>query len=105
MGYVQSKPSVSDNGTISIQYHNGDLCHKGKEHESYRSMVIFFVCHGTEQGPEFREETPECQYIIDWKTPSACPAKVSHLYKKVEQILCLVLTTNSGRKLQNFGTL
>ena len=43
MGYIQSKPVASD-GTLSLRYRNGDLCHKGTENQAHRSTRINFFC-------------------------------------------------------------
>ena len=46
MGYIQSKPVASTDGTLSLRYMNGDLCHKGKANEAHRSTRINFFCSG-----------------------------------------------------------
>ena len=46
MGYIQSKPVASPDGTLSLRYMNGDLCHKGTPNEAHRSTRINFFCSG-----------------------------------------------------------
>ncbi|XP_070567815.1 cation-independent mannose-6-phosphate receptor-like [Ptychodera flava] len=71
LGYVQSMPEAGIDGSVSIRYMNGDLCH-GKFHRSTR---INFECSETQGSPVFQEETPECEYVFSWETPSACALK------------------------------
>ncbi|XP_052242423.1 cation-independent mannose-6-phosphate receptor-like [Dreissena polymorpha] len=72
MGYIHSKP-VANNGTVSLHYRNGDVCHKGAPNESHRSTTINFLCGQSESGPKFVQETDTCEYVFNWITPAACP--------------------------------
>ncbi|XP_052808547.1 cation-independent mannose-6-phosphate receptor-like isoform X2 [Mya arenaria] len=72
IGYIHSKP-VANDGTLSLHYRNGDLCHVGTPNQAHRSTTINFVCGSTEQGPVFMEETETCEYVFNWVTPAACP--------------------------------
>ncbi|XP_038048004.1 cation-independent mannose-6-phosphate receptor-like [Patiria miniata] len=69
MGYVQAMPEAAVDGSLSIRYVNGDLCH-GKYHRSTR---INFECSTTPGSPVFELETDSCEYIFTWETPAACP--------------------------------
>ncbi|XP_072178244.1 cation-independent mannose-6-phosphate receptor-like [Diadema setosum] len=69
LGYVQAMPEAAVDGSLSIRYVNGDICH-GKYHRSTR---INFECSDTPGSPVFQTETPECEYIFSWETPAACP--------------------------------
>ena len=44
MGYVQNRPVARADGSLSIRYVGGSLCHKGTELESHRSTRINFFC-------------------------------------------------------------
>lgn len=48
MGYVQGKPIALSDGTISIRYRGGDICHNGTDKESHRSTRIDFFCSTVE---------------------------------------------------------
>ncbi|XP_063954249.1 cation-independent mannose-6-phosphate receptor-like [Lytechinus pictus] len=69
MGYVQAMPEAAVDGTLSLRYVNGDICH-GKYHRSTR---INFECSDTPGSPVFQTESSECEYIFSWETPAACP--------------------------------
>ncbi|GAB1599449.1 cation-independent mannose-6-phosphate receptor-like [Argonauta hians] len=75
MGYIQGKPIALPDGSLSIRYRNGDLCHKGKDTESHRSTRINFYCSTDEHHLSFEGETEFCEYVFSWKTPAACPSK------------------------------
>ncbi|XP_036361842.1 cation-independent mannose-6-phosphate receptor isoform X1 [Octopus sinensis] len=75
MGYVQGKPIALSDGTLSLRYRNGDLCHKGTDKESHRSTRINFFCSPVEHYISFESETKFCEYIFTWRTPAACPIK------------------------------
>nr|XP_006818196.1 PREDICTED: cation-independent mannose-6-phosphate receptor-like [Saccoglossus kowalevskii] len=68
LGYIQAMPEAGIDGSLSIQYLNGDQCH-GKYHRSTR---INFECSTIQGSPVFQDETPECEYVFTWETPSAC---------------------------------
>ncbi|XP_077977392.1 cation-independent mannose-6-phosphate receptor-like [Glandiceps talaboti] len=70
LGYVQAMPEAGIDGSVSIRYLNGDKCHQSKY---YRSTRINFECSTTQGAPIFQTETPECEYVFVWETPSACP--------------------------------
>ncbi|XP_013094789.2 cation-independent mannose-6-phosphate receptor-like [Biomphalaria glabrata] len=76
LGWVQSEPVVSD-AAITLHYEGGDKCHVGKDTESYRSTRIIFFCDAVEHNPVFQSESDTCEYTFIWKTPSACPQKVT----------------------------
>ena len=44
LGYIHSKPVVSGNGTLTLVYTNGDVCHLGKPTQAHRSTRINFFC-------------------------------------------------------------
>ncbi|XP_056014073.1 cation-independent mannose-6-phosphate receptor-like [Ostrea edulis] len=73
MGYIQSQPLVTGNGTLTLRYAGGDQCHKGQPTESSRSTRINFFCSPSEHSPTFEGETDTCEYIFNWQTPAACP--------------------------------
>ncbi|XP_062610067.1 cation-independent mannose-6-phosphate receptor-like [Saccostrea cucullata] len=72
MGYIQSQPVVTGNGTLTLRYAGGDRCHKGQSTESSRSTRINFFCSPSEHSPSFEGETDTCEYIFNWQTPAAC---------------------------------
>ncbi|KAL9969231.1 hypothetical protein ACROYT_G021424 [Oculina patagonica] len=74
LGYVQSNPQVAANGELSLQYSGGSECH----HQFNRSIRIVFSCSKIMGSPIFLAESPECEYLFSWQTPSACPLKVEH---------------------------
>ncbi|XP_067674216.1 cation-independent mannose-6-phosphate receptor-like isoform X2 [Haliotis asinina] len=73
LGYVQSKPVVTEDGSLVLEYRGGTLCHKGTDRESHRSTRINFICSRAESDPVFMGETETCEYLFEWNTPSACP--------------------------------
>jgi len=72
MGYIQSRPVAVENGTITLRYLGGKICHKGRPTESHRSTRINFFCSNKEEDPVFEGETESCEYIFTWRTLSAC---------------------------------
>ena len=48
LGYIQSKPHVADDGTITLRYIGGTICHRGKPQQAHRSMRINFFCSRVE---------------------------------------------------------
>ena len=48
LGYIQSKPHVADDGTITLRYVGGTICHRGKPQQAHRSMRINFFCSRVE---------------------------------------------------------
>ncbi|EDO46654.1 predicted protein [Nematostella vectensis] len=68
LGYVQSNPQVSGVEQDDNPYYGGDGCHD----KFNRSTRINLHCSKTMGSPIFTTETPECEYVFDWKTPSAC---------------------------------
>ncbi|XP_045197868.2 cation-independent mannose-6-phosphate receptor-like isoform X2 [Mercenaria mercenaria] len=73
IGYIQSKPIAHTDGSLTIHYRNGDICHKGTDRQAHRSTRINFFCSDTEHGPVFESETETCEYVFNWQTPAACP--------------------------------
>ena len=64
-----------DQGSISLEYTDGDPCGNGTN----RSTKIVFVCepHGSEQ-VVFIDELDSCKYLINWYTDLACSTPVRH---------------------------
>ncbi|XP_041350855.1 cation-independent mannose-6-phosphate receptor-like [Gigantopelta aegis] len=81
MGYIQSKPTVAVDGTITLRYRGGDACHVGTPKEAARSTRIDFICSSSEHEPVFMGETEVCEYLFNWKTPSACPQQRPSVYR------------------------
>ncbi|KAK7107906.1 cation-independent mannose-6-phosphate receptor-like isoform X2 [Littorina saxatilis] len=77
LGYVKSKPIVADDGTITLRYVGGSVCHRGTPQEARRSLRINFYCSQVESNPQFDGESLTCEYIFTWRTPSACPLQRS----------------------------
>lgn len=77
LGYIQSKPLARDDGTLTITYRNGDVCHKGTPSEAHRSTRIIFYCSDIEEGPVFESESANCEYVFNWRTPAACKLQTS----------------------------
>ncbi len=48
MGYVLSSPVAREDGSLSIRYQGGSLCHKNTPFESHRSTRINFFCSQVE---------------------------------------------------------
>ena len=48
MGYLQAKPTVSPDGTVSLRYRGGDMCHVGTVRGAARSTRIDFICSASE---------------------------------------------------------
>lgn len=44
MGYIQGRLVATEPNTLTMQYENGDICHKGTDKESRRSTRIVFYC-------------------------------------------------------------
>ncbi|KAL4233045.1 Cation-independent mannose-6-phosphate receptor [Mactra antiquata] len=77
MGYIQAKPIAHSDGSITIRYRNGDLCHEGTDRQAHRSTRINLFCSDNEDGPVFETETETCEYVFNWRTPAACAVKTS----------------------------
>ena len=62
-------------GSISLEYTDGDQCNDGRK----RSTKIVFVCelHGPEQ-VVFIDEPDSCKYLINWYTDLVCGRQVRH---------------------------
>jgi hypothetical protein len=60
-------------GSISLEYTDGDVCNNGVK----RSTKIVFVCepNGSEQ-VVFIDERDSCMYLINWYTDLACNTQV-----------------------------
>jgi hypothetical protein len=60
-------------GSISLEYTDGDPCNDETKH----STRIVFVCvpHGPEQ-VVFIDEPDSCKYLINWYTDLACSTQV-----------------------------
>ncbi|KAL4649143.1 cation-independent mannose-6-phosphate receptor [Arapaima gigas] len=67
LGYVQSSPQASPDGSISIVYLNGGKC--GSGHYSTR---ILFECDDSPGSPMF-DRMDGCEYVFIWRTSEACP--------------------------------
>ncbi|XP_022790425.1 cation-independent mannose-6-phosphate receptor-like [Stylophora pistillata] len=70
LGYVQSNPQITGKGELTLQYSGGTSCHKN---QFSRSIRIVFSCSKLMGSPIFLAESPECEYLFSWETPSACP--------------------------------
>ncbi|RDD41852.1 Cation-independent mannose-6-phosphate receptor [Trichoplax sp. H2] len=70
MGVMTSNPEVV-NGNLIVRYVNGDICHG----RFRRSTRVELICSDTQGSLVFIRETPSCEYIFTWTTPSACPVK------------------------------
>ncbi|XP_076467139.1 cation-independent mannose-6-phosphate receptor-like [Babylonia areolata] len=77
LGYLESKPHVAEDGTISLRYIGGSVCHRGTPQEARRSMRISLFCSHVEGTPQFLGESDNCEYTFSWSTPSACPLQRS----------------------------
>uniref|UniRef100_T1JC98 MRH domain-containing protein n=1 Tax=Strigamia maritima TaxID=126957 RepID=T1JC98_STRMM len=72
LGIVGAAPHIMSTGQLVLKYRDGSPCHGGKFN---RSVKILFECSYIQHDPVFVDETPECEYIIIWSTPAACPIK------------------------------
>jgi insulin-like growth factor 2 receptor len=75
MGYVQGGLVATEPNTLTMQYDNGDICHKGTDNESHRSTRMIFYCSSRHELPVVVEKEDNCQYVIEWQTPFACPVQ------------------------------
>lgn len=102
LGYVQSRPQMVEDGSISIVYLNGDRCGS----TSYSTRLIFqcddhpvstaglgsrFFCltgkQKTQTSADWRCVRPQgsplfdrkdgCEYVFVWRTSEACPVRKS----------------------------
>ncbi|XP_028412187.1 cation-independent mannose-6-phosphate receptor-like isoform X2 [Dendronephthya gigantea] len=71
MGLVQSRPTVSSTNDVTLRYQGGDICH----HKYHRSTRINFFCSNVHGSPVYMAEMKDCEYVFNWRTPSACPVK------------------------------
>ncbi|XP_056620153.1 cation-independent mannose-6-phosphate receptor isoform X2 [Triplophysa dalaica] len=69
LGYVQSSLQVTEDGSISIVYQNGDKCSSGR----YSTRIIF-QCDDSPGAPMF-DRIDGCEYVFIWRTSEACPIK------------------------------
>ncbi|XP_049613817.1 cation-independent mannose-6-phosphate receptor isoform X2 [Syngnathus scovelli] len=72
LGLVQASPQVADDGSISILYHNGDLC----DATSRYSTRIILLCDDSPGSPMF-DRQDVCEYVFIWRTSEACPIRKS----------------------------
>ncbi|XP_072299395.1 cation-independent mannose-6-phosphate receptor [Eucyclogobius newberryi] len=72
LGYMQSSPQVSEDGSISIVYQNGDACGEASQY----STRIILQCDDSPGSPMF-DRTDGCEYVFVWRTSEACPIKKS----------------------------
>lgn len=72
LGYIQSSPQVSNDGSISIVYQNGDKCGESSQY----STRIIFLCDDSPGSPMF-DHTDGCEYVFVWRTSEACPVRRS----------------------------
>lgn len=70
LGYIQSTPQVSEDGSISIVYQNGDKCGESSQY----STRIIFQCDDSPGSPMF-DRTDGCEYVFVWRTSEACPIR------------------------------
>ncbi|XP_028411568.1 cation-independent mannose-6-phosphate receptor-like [Dendronephthya gigantea] len=71
MGLVQSRPIVSSINDVTLRYQGGDICHQ----KYHRSTRINFFCSNVHGSPVYMAEMKDCEYVFNWRTPSACPVK------------------------------
>ncbi|XP_071956716.1 cation-independent mannose-6-phosphate receptor-like [Antedon mediterranea] len=71
LGYIQSMPEAAPDGSISIQYENGDVCKDGIRY----STRIIFECSDRPGSPVLQVVSNGCEYVFSWQTPAACPLK------------------------------
>ncbi|XP_037100637.1 cation-independent mannose-6-phosphate receptor [Syngnathus acus] len=72
LGLVQASPQVADDGSISILYHNGDLCGATSRY----STRIILLCDDSPGSPMF-DRQDGCEYVFIWRTSEACPIRKS----------------------------
>ncbi|MBN3306457.1 MPRI protein, partial [Amia calva] len=84
LGYIQSSPQASQDGSLSIVYHNGEKCGKGR----YSTRIIF-QCDDSPGSPVF-ERQDGCEYVFVWRTSEACPIRRAQGYN------CTVRDPRSG---------
>ncbi|XP_032398409.1 cation-independent mannose-6-phosphate receptor isoform X1 [Etheostoma spectabile] len=72
LGYVQSRPQVAEDGSISIVYQNGDKCGSGSRY----STRIILQCDDNPGSPVF-DRRDGCEYVFMWRTSEACPIRKS----------------------------
>ncbi|XP_077950092.1 cation-independent mannose-6-phosphate receptor isoform X1 [Gasterosteus aculeatus] len=72
LGYVQSRPRVAEDGSISIVYQNGDQCGSTSRY----STRIIFLCDENPGSPMF-DRKDGCEYVFIWRTSEACPIRKS----------------------------
>ncbi|KAL3881276.1 hypothetical protein ACJMK2_027732 [Sinanodonta woodiana] len=73
LGYIQAHPIIHEDGSITVHYRNGDICHQGKANQARRSTKITLYCSDIMHSPTFEGETETCEYQFNWFTPAACP--------------------------------
>ncbi|ESN95359.1 hypothetical protein HELRODRAFT_193567 [Helobdella robusta] len=72
-GHVMSSPSLdnSSGSSVTLTYTGGDQCGSGR-----RSSRVKFICSTTQSDPVLlTNNIEECDLLIEWKTPHACPFK------------------------------
>ncbi|XP_068609541.1 cation-independent mannose-6-phosphate receptor [Brachionichthys hirsutus] len=72
LGYVQSRPQMAEDGSISIVYQNGDRC----DATSRYSTRILLQCDDNPGSPMF-DRKDGCEYVFIWRTSEACPIRKS----------------------------
>uniref|UniRef100_A0A8C9W683 Insulin-like growth factor 2 receptor n=1 Tax=Scleropages formosus TaxID=113540 RepID=A0A8C9W683_SCLFO len=84
LGYVQSSPQASPDGSISIVYLNGEKCESSRY-----STRILFECDDRPGSPMF-DRMDGCEYVFIWRTSEACPIR------RVQGEKCQVRDPRSG---------
>ncbi|XP_064475457.1 cation-independent mannose-6-phosphate receptor-like [Ornithodoros turicata] len=74
LGSVMSAPHVASDGSIVVRYPYGEQCGNGT---MKNSALITLLCDDTEEAPMFMGESPACNYLFTYRTPAACPLKLS----------------------------
>ncbi|XP_033118003.1 cation-independent mannose-6-phosphate receptor-like [Anneissia japonica] len=69
LGYIQSMPEAAPDGSVSIQYENGDICNGNVRY----STRIIFECSDRPGSPVLQVVSNECEFVFSWQTPAACP--------------------------------
>ncbi|KAG8444174.1 hypothetical protein GDO86_009380 [Hymenochirus boettgeri] len=68
LGFIQISPQASADGSLTIVYLNGDICH---DKERYSTRIIFQCDHNI-GSPVFQQQDG-CEFVFLWRTPEACP--------------------------------
>ncbi|KAM4770926.1 cation-independent mannose-6-phosphate receptor [Rhinophrynus dorsalis] len=68
LGFIQSSPQASLDGSLSIVYMSGDRCN---DKQRYSTRIIFQCDHNI-GSPVFQQQDG-CEFVFLWRTPEACP--------------------------------